>query len=107
MFDMRRREFIMLLGGAAASPLLFPLAAHAQQADRIRRIGILTMAARNGEGHSLIAEFRRTLHEQGWTDGRTVQLEERWSDGNSDLQAQAAELVHLKPDVRQPRCDAT
>ena len=69
---MRRREFIMLLGGAAA----WPLAARAQQADRMRRIGLLmNRAADNPEGQDRIAAFHQGLQELGWSVGRNVRID--------------------------------
>ena len=70
---MRRREFITLLGGAAAA---WPLAARAQQAERMRRIGVLMpLAADDPEGQARIAAFLQGLQQLGWTDGRNVRIE--------------------------------
>ena len=94
---MRRREFIGLLGGAAA----VPLAAQAQQGDRIRRIGVLqTLAADDSTTQARVAAFRQALQHLGWTEGRNLQIDYRWSGGNAaDARKYAAELVALLPDV--------
>jgi putative tryptophan/tyrosine transport system substrate-binding protein len=101
---MRRREFIRLLGGVAA----FPLAAQAQQGDRIRRIGVLhSRAADDSAAQTRVAVFRQALQELGWTDGRNVQIDYRWSGGNAaDTRKYAAELVALSPDVILTNGDA-
>jgi putative ABC transport system substrate-binding protein len=95
---MRRREFITLLGGAAAP---WPLTARAQQGERKRRIGVLSpVAADNPLGKARIAALLQGLHELGWTDGRNVQIEYRLgaSDGERTRQ-DAAELLALTPEV--------
>jgi putative tryptophan/tyrosine transport system substrate-binding protein len=93
---MRRREFISLLGGAAAA---WPLAAHAQQPERMRRIGVLMTQAAD-EGRTRVAAFLQTLHELGWIEGRNVRLDYRWGGGDVDrIRRDAAELVALTPDV--------
>ena len=94
---MRRREFIGFLGSAVA----FPLAAHAQQGDRIRRIGVLHgRAADDSAAQARVAVFRQALQELGWTDGRNLQIDYRWSGGNpADTRKYATELVALSPDV--------
>src|SRR5262249_32265782 len=98
MFDLRRREFIMLLGGAAAA---LPFAAHAQQGERMRRIGVLmTFAADDPAGHARLLAFAQALAQLGWTDGRNVRIDLRWGAGDPDrYRAYAAELVALDPDV--------
>jgi putative ABC transport system substrate-binding protein len=94
---MQRREFITLLGGAAA----WPLAARAQQGDRMRRIGVLTgTAADDPEGQAGMAAFQQGLQQLGWTVGRNVRIDYRWSAGDADRRRKyAAELVALAPDV--------
>jgi ABC-type uncharacterized transport system substrate-binding protein len=99
---MRRREFITALGGAAATPaFLWPLAARAQQGERMRRIGVLTgVAADDPEGKVRIAAFLQGLRQLGWTDGRNMRVEYRWAAGDaSDLRKYAAELAALAPEV--------
>jgi putative ABC transport system substrate-binding protein len=96
---MRRREFITLLGGAAAA---WPLAAQAQQPDRMRRIGVLmSTAADDPESQVRVAGFLQGLQELGWTVGRNVRIDWRWSavDHRDRYQALAAELIALAPDV--------
>jgi putative ABC transport system substrate-binding protein len=95
---MRRREFITLLGGAAAA---WPLAARAQQSDRMRRIGVLNgQAANDPDAQANIAAFLQGLQQLGWTDGRNVRIDHRWAAGNpADIRKYAAELVALAPDV--------
>ena len=93
---MRRRKFITLLGSAAA----WPLAARAQQGERMRRIGVLTSVAEDSESKALQAAFRQGLEQLGWTDGRNVQIDTRFGQGNADrIRKYAAELVALAPDV--------
>ena len=93
----RRREFIVTLGGAAA----WPLAARAQQAEQIRRIGVLTVFSKDDpEGQRRVAALRQRLQELGWVDGRNVRMELRWAGGDSDrARFYAGELVGMKPDV--------
>jgi putative tryptophan/tyrosine transport system substrate-binding protein len=95
---MRRREFITLLGGAAAT---WPLVAHAQQGDKVQRIGVLnSLAGTDPEGQAQNAALRQRLHELGWVDGRNVHIDERWGAGNVDsMKLFAQELVRLGPDV--------
>jgi putative ABC transport system substrate-binding protein len=95
---MRRREFITLLGGAAAA---WPLAARAQQGERMRRIGALTpLAADDPQSQSRMTAFVRGLQQLGWTDGRNVRIDTRWSAADADrIRRNAAELVALAPDV--------
>src|SRR5262249_56936838 len=94
---MRRREFITLLPGAVA----LPLAARAQQRERVRRIGFLTTALeRDSEWQVWIAAFKEGLQKLGWTDGHNVRIEVRWPGGDVDrARAYAAELVEWQPDV--------
>ena len=99
---MKRREFITLVGGAAAvSSLHWPLAARGQQGERVRRLGVLiNMAADDPEGHARITAFAQGLQEAGWTTGRNVRIDYRWGGGGADAMAKyAAELVALAPDV--------
>src|SRR6266516_6969763 len=95
---MRRREFITLLGGAAVA---WPLAVRAQQPERMRRIGVLhTPAADDPVGQARNAAFLQGLQQFGWTDGRNVRIDTRWSAGDADGHRRyAAELVALAPDV--------
>jgi ABC-type uncharacterized transport system substrate-binding protein len=95
---MKRREFITLLGGAAVA---WPLAASAQQRERMRSIGVLmNRAADNPEGQDRLAAFQQGLQEAGWSVGRNVRIDTRWSEDNADLSAKyAAELVALAPDI--------
>jgi putative ABC transport system substrate-binding protein len=100
-FDrLKRREFITLLGGAAAA---WPLAARAQQADRMRRIGVLAGAAAEDDSatQAFLAVFRQTLQQLGWTEGRNVRYEyrSRFSGSVDVARRNAAELVALEPDV--------
>ena len=96
---MRRREFITLLGGAAA----WPLAANAQQAERVRRIGVFTnLASDDGEGQSRNAAFLQGLQELGWSVGRNVRIDYRWGGHNFDadrMRKDRADLLALAPDV--------
>src|ERR1700756_4724209 len=95
---MRRREFITLLGGAAAA---WPLHARAQQRERMRRIGILlNLASDDTEGQARLAAFHQGLQQLGWTVGRNVQIDYRWGAGDADrIRKFATELVALAPDV--------
>ena len=95
---MRRREFIALVAGAAAT---WPLAAHAQQTDRMRRIGVLFGGpASDPDIHARLAAFLQALQQLGWTEGRNVRIESRCGAGNVDnTRKHAAELVALSPDV--------
>jgi ABC-type uncharacterized transport system substrate-binding protein len=93
-----RREFITLLGGAAAA---WPLGARAQQPIGVRRIGVLmNLASEDAEGQARLAAFHQGLQQLGWTVGRNVRMDYRWGAGNADRIRQfAAELVALAPDV--------
>jgi putative ABC transport system substrate-binding protein len=96
---VKRRDFISLLGGAAVA---WPVAASAQQPDRMRRIGVLAFgtAANDPDLQTRMAAFAQGLQQLGWTDGRNVQVEYRWSAGNdADTRKHAAQLVALAPDV--------
>ena len=95
---MRRREFITLLGGAAA----WPLAARAQQPGGKRRIGVLMgRAESNPEGQAWVAAFREELQKLGWAEGRNLRIDSRWSipDDAETMQRIAKELVALQPDL--------
>jgi putative tryptophan/tyrosine transport system substrate-binding protein len=95
---MRRREFITLLGGATAA---WPVAGRAQQGERMRRIGALTpLAADDPQSQSRMTAFVQGLQQLGWTDGRNVRIDTRWSAADADrIRRNAAELVALAPDV--------
>ena len=94
---MRRREFITLVGGAAA----WPLAARAQQGERMRRIGVHTgTRADDPDGKARFAAFEQALGQLGWTPGRNVRIDYRFSGGDAATsRKQAEELVALAPDV--------
>ena len=94
---MRRREFITLVSGAVA----WPLAARAQQGDRIRRIGVLTgTAVDDPENKARLTAFEQALGQLGWTQGRNVRIDYRFSGGDAATsRKQAEELVALVPDV--------
>src|SRR5260370_42556972 len=87
VLDIRRREFITLLGGAAAAPsLLRPMAAHAQQGERMRRIGVLMpFAEDNPVGQARLAAFRQGLLQLGRADGRNLRIDTRWGAGDASL----------------------
>ncbi|HEY6382998.1 MAG TPA: ABC transporter substrate-binding protein, partial [Pseudolabrys sp.] len=98
-FDqLQRREFISLLGGAVAA---WPLAARAQQGERMRRIGVLhPQSADDPEGQARIAAFLQGLQQSGWEVGRNVRIEYRWTGGDAErMRKYAAELVALAPAV--------
>src|SRR5262245_27634095 len=94
---MKRREFISLVGSATA----WPLAARAQQSERMRRIGVLQVqAADDPEQQARLAAFRQGLQQLGWSEGQNVRIEYRWSAGNAaDTRKYAAELIAFIPDV--------
>ena len=95
---MKRREFITLLGGAATA---WPLAARAQQPERMRRIGALTtLAADDPFGQAEVAAFQRALQQSGWNDGRNVRIDIRRHESDADrARRYAQELVALAPDI--------
>jgi putative tryptophan/tyrosine transport system substrate-binding protein len=100
MSDMRRREFITLLGGAAT----WPLTARAQQPDRMRRVGLL-MGYPEGDvvGQASAGAFQRRMQELGWAEGRNIQIETRWAGADPDkARTFAKELVGMTPDVIVP-----
>jgi len=92
-----RRKFLATLGGAAA----WPLAARAQQAERVRRIGVLmTQAEDDPEGQYRLLALAQGLQESGWTIGRNVRIDTRWGQGDAErYRRYAAELIALAPDV--------
>jgi putative tryptophan/tyrosine transport system substrate-binding protein len=94
---MRRREFIAALGGAAA----WPLAARAQQRERVRRVGMLSnLAADDPVSPARVSAFAQAMHELGWTVGRNLRIDYRWGQNDTDrLRKYAAELVALAPEV--------
>ena len=92
---MKRREFITLLGGAAA----WPLAARAQQAGKVPTIGFLGQSTRSA-GREWVAAFVQRLRDLGWSEGRTIAVEYRWGEGREERFAEvAAEFVRLKVDI--------
>ena len=97
MLDTRRRHFITLVGGAAA----WPLAARAQQGERVRRIGaLMSVATDDPEAPARVGAFSQGLAELGWTIGRNVRIDYRWYAGDADMARKyAVELVALAPDV--------
>jgi len=94
---MQRREFITVIGGAAA----WPVAVRAQQPERVRRIGVLMAPASDDpEAQARLVGFVQGLQESGWTDGRNVRIDTRWAAGDADrYRRYAAELIALAPDV--------
>jgi ABC-type uncharacterized transport system substrate-binding protein len=94
---VKRREFITLLGGAASA---WPLAARAQQAERMRRVGVLIGAADDAEGQARLVAFGQGLAQLGWTVGRNLQIEPRWGMADpANIRRYSAELVAFAPDV--------
>jgi putative tryptophan/tyrosine transport system substrate-binding protein len=95
---IKRRDFITLLGGAAVA---WPLAARAQQTDRMRRIGVLmNRAADDLEGQAAVTAFQKSLEQLGWSDSRNVQIDTRWGEDDIDRERKyAAELIALPPDI--------
>jgi putative ABC transport system substrate-binding protein len=95
---MKRRQFIALLGGAAAA---WPLAARAQQGERVRRIGVLLPADENFPGmKTYVSAFTQALADLGWTDGRNMRMDLRWyGDELNRIPALAQELVGTQPDI--------
>ena len=98
---MRRREFITLLGGAAA----WPTAVRAQQPERMRRVGVLMpLAADDPQSQRRMTAFVQGLQELGWADGRNIRIDARWTAGDTDrMRWRATELVALALDVIWPR----
>jgi ABC-type uncharacterized transport system substrate-binding protein len=97
-FDrLKRRDFITLVGGAAAA---WPLAARAQQSERVRRIGVLMAHAENDpEGQAFVAAFREVLQKLGWTEGSNIRIDTRWAAEVELMQGFAKELIALQPDL--------
>src|SRR5262247_1089115 len=95
---LKRREFIVTFGGAAAA---WPLAARAQQSGRVRRVGVLlSTGADDPQDPTRLAAFAEGLHELGWTVGRNLRIDHRWGGANvDDVHKYAAELAALAPDV--------
>ena len=95
---MRRRDFIKGMAGSAA---VTPLAARAQQTDRMRRVGVLMgYGEADPEAKALLAEFTQGLSALGWIEGRNLRMDVRWAPGRTDLMRTfAKELVDLQPDV--------
>src|SRR5271165_6449882 len=95
---MRRRDFIRAIGGAATA---WPIAARAQQPERVRRIGVLMPgSADDAELKARIAAFQQALRELGWAEGHNVRFDYRWGAGNADrIRGFAAELTALAPDA--------
>jgi putative tryptophan/tyrosine transport system substrate-binding protein len=93
---VKRRDFISLIGGAAA----WPLDGRAQQRDRIRRIGVLIPFTEDAETQALVVAFRQRFQELGWTEGRNVQVDYRYTEGNPErTRIASAELVAFGPDA--------
>jgi len=94
---MRRREFVTLLGGAAAA---WPLAARAQQAERMRRVGVLfSTPETDPEGKLWMAALTNGLKELGWVEGRNIEIARRWAPDLDELPARVAELLSLRLDL--------
>ena len=97
MPDVRRREFISLLGGAATA---WPLAARAQQGERVRRIGVLIASVESDpERQKDVKAFQDALQDLGWIDGRNIQIDIRWAPERESMQRSAKDLVALQPHV--------
>jgi putative tryptophan/tyrosine transport system substrate-binding protein len=98
---MKRRAFISTLGGAAACSFLWPLAARAQQRERLRRVGVLVPGVADDADYQVwIGAFQQALAHAGWNIGRNVRIDTRWGGGKADdIRRHASELVALAPDV--------
>src|SRR3954453_5126133 len=98
MPGMRRREFVSLFGGAVAA---WPLAAGAQQRDRVRRVGVLMpFTAGDQEGQARLLAFAQGLQQMGWAVGRNLRIDARWGAGDTErTRKHAKELLALAPDV--------
>jgi hypothetical protein len=101
---MRRRDFVAGLGSAAA----WPVVARAQQAERMRRIGVLMPSAENDPAYrTRLSAFMQALEDLGWADGRQVRMDLRWAGGdNNRMRALAQELVGLQPDDKHDPGDS-
>ena len=99
MSGIRRREFIILLGGGAAAA--WPVAARAQQGERMRRVGVLVgFAESDPESPARLAAFRHSLERLGWKEGQNVRIEYRWGAGDpTRMRAHAKQLIDTTPDV--------
>src|SRR5262245_32061789 len=96
--QLKRRAFITLLGGAAAAA--WPLAVRAQQGERTRQVGVLIGVADDAQGQARLAAFHKGMQELGWTEGRNIQFETRFSGGDGGrARAYSTELVAMKPDA--------
>jgi putative ABC transport system substrate-binding protein len=106
---MKRRAFLSLIGVAAASCASWPLAARAQQGERVRRIGVLmNVGESDPQGRARLGAFVQRLTELGWIEGRNTHLDIRWGAGDAERFRQyAAELVTLMPDVILANASAT
>jgi putative ABC transport system substrate-binding protein len=94
---MRRREFLGVLGGAAAA---WPLTARAQRPERIRRLGVLMPAGENDANFHDVVAFTQSLRDLGWKDGENIRIDYRWAGTDIDrIRSSASELVALKPDA--------
>jgi putative tryptophan/tyrosine transport system substrate-binding protein len=95
--QLKRREFVTLIGGVAA----WPITARAQQPERMRRIGVLILYPENDpEGQLRATAFRQGLEKFGWVAGRNIQIDFQWGLGNADwIRSAAAQLPQLAPDV--------
>jgi putative tryptophan/tyrosine transport system substrate-binding protein len=93
---MRRRDFITLVGGTA---VVWPLAARAQQSDKVRRIGALMGIANDALGKTYADAIQQGLRELGWTAGRNIRIDYVWAGGAADMRQYAQELMRSGPDV--------
>src|SRR5258708_8039323 len=98
MLEMRGREFITLVSGATVA---LPLAAQAEQGERVRHIGrLMPLAANDPDARPRVSAFQQRLQMLGWANGHNVQIDYRWAPGDTArMRAEAAELVSQKPDV--------
>jgi putative ABC transport system substrate-binding protein len=98
MLDLRRRQFITLLGGAAAA---WPFAARAQQPDRIRRLALFPLSAQSDpEAQAYVRALRQSLERLGWIDGQNIRIDIHWQSGDAGrMQANIADALSLAPEV--------